>query len=271
MRHGLGLLLAGVALLAGSGTALAGRHHSGQYWADRAVERAGAQPACRAISTPTPTSDAPVPAEVLERYALLRLPATEPVVPPVVYGAGALPRDGARTRTLDGVVITVTALLDWRPEVPTTACEAVERRALETLLRNVRARTVRARARAIIAGRHRALDRVRRQRARTLLLVSAPSVSPVAVTGTPAYSRWRGLYFSGPGATDRDRTFVGLIPDGVARIRYRAKGEQDVEAPVVDNLVVVRMTWQHRQGPRLSQQVWLRADGSVVRTIGKLR
>jgi hypothetical protein len=267
MRHGLGLLVV-LAVLASAATAQAAPRHSAAYWTDRAVEASNRVPACAAQpARDAGTTDAPAPPELLARYGILRSPATEPVPPLQGYDGGELAVNAARTRTVDGVQATVTPILNWRPYVRSAACDAAERHALGRLLRREPSAAVRAAARDREAQFIRTEKRIRKQAPRTLLYLAAPGLSPIGLNGGLELSRLRGLYLSTPGPTVHDRTLVGLIPDGVARIRYRAKGAPDVEVPVVDNIVVARLPGRRTLG----QQVWLRADGSVVRTIGRLR
>ena len=270
MRRGLGLLLL-LAILVTAATAQAAPRKAAAYWSDRALEASARSPTCAARVAPLAGStDAPAPPDLLAGYGILRTPPTEPVPPLHVHDTGALAVRAARTRTVRGIQVTVTAMLNWRPYARSAACDAVERRALSRLLLREPSAAVRARARALQAQRIRVQEDARNAPPRTLLYLTSPNRNGLGITGTPERTLVGGLYLSTPTATQR-RTFVGLIPDGVARIRYRAKGRPDVEAPVVDNLVVVSWSSAGPDGPALAQQVWLRADGSVVRTIGRLR
>ena len=270
MRHGLGLI-ALLVTLAAAVTAQGAPRHSAAYWGDRALEASNRAPACAAQLAPLAgTTDAPAPPEVLARYGILRTPLTEPVPALETHDSGELAVQAARTRTVDGVQVTVTVLLNWRPYARSAACDAVERRALDRLLRGEPSAAVRARARILEAQRTRSDAKLRKLPPRTILYLSAPVLSPIGLTGALELSRLRGLYANAV-YSSTEHTFFGLIPDGVARIRYRAKGLPDIEVPVVDNIVIVRMPPARTSGPTLGQQVWLRADGSVVRTIGRLR
>ncbi len=261
----VGVLLDGVSL------ASAARSHSASYWSNLAVTAARELPGCGNVTPgPPATTDAAPPKEVLSRYGIFRAPAAGPL--PAVgltAGGGLIATRSARSTTVDGVEVTVATILNWRPSVWPRSCDIATGRRLDRLLKAEPSPRVRAAARAMNRRQAAGQAQVRRLPPRTLLFIQAPALSPIGNTGALELSRLRGLYFNAvyPGT---GHTFAGLIPDRVARIRFRSAGHADVEVPVVDNIVVVHLA-ADRIGGRGYQQVWLRADGSVIRTIGRLR
>ncbi len=230
-----------------------------------------AQPGCSGqVTQPAGrTTDKAPPSEVLRRYGVFRSPQPtgEPLGPLTNTDNGLLATAYQRTRTVAGVRVTVAPLLDWTPPVRPASCDAFELKRVRGLVRK-QPRSVRRRALAIVKRQIASDEAVRSLPPRTLLLLGAPDAFGPAVTGALALSAQRGL-FTQAGQTAGAATFVGLVPDGVARIRFRTAGEPDVEVPVTDNIAVVRIHSDRLFGPG-HQALWLDANGGTIRTIGRL-
>ena len=172
----------------------------------------------------------------------------------------------------------MTPILGWKPTVWPLSCDRFLTRELDRLLRDERSPARRAAARLFAQESAARQAAARVQAPRTLLSLGVSALGPptagpfpsVAITGLFARSQ-RGFPTGTTVAPAFDGTiFVGLVPDGVARIRFRATDKPDIEFPVDTNIVVARFSFARSQ-VGLEQQVWLAADGSVLRTVGRLR
>lgn len=238
---------------------------------DRALRISTGQPGCSGRVTPPlgRTTDQAPPPEVLRRYGIFRSPqpSGEPLAPLTNTDDGLLATAYQRTRTVAGIRVTVAPLLDWTPTVRPRSCDAFVLRRVRVLVRK-QPRSVQRRALAIVNRQRADNEAIRRLPLRTLLLLGAPDALSPTVTGALALSAQRGLFMQ-VGQTAGRATFVGLVPDGVSRIRFRTGGESDVEVPITDNIAVVRTASDRLFGPG-RQTVWLNADDGTVRTIGSL-
>ncbi len=238
---------------------------SARSLADRALRASMQQPGCNGVVTSPvgQTTDQAPPPEVLRRYGIFRSPQPtgEPVAPLTYADSGKLASAYQRTRTVAGIRVTVAPLLDWTPPVRPRACDAIVLKKVRALGRR-QPHSVQRGALTIVNLRIASDESIRRLPPRTLLLLGTAD-SGVAVTGALTLSAQRGL-FTQAGQT----TFVGLIPDGISRIRFRTTGQAEVEVPVADNIAVVRLASDRLFGPG-HQTLWLDANGKVVRTIGK--
>lgn len=237
--------------------------------ADRALRASMGQPGCDGQVMPpvVRTTDEAPPSEVLRRYGIFRLPqpVSEPLAPLTWAENGLVASAYQRTRTVAGIRVSVAPLLDWTPSVRPRSCDAFALREVRALVRG-QPRSVQRRAVAIVNQRVASDDAVRRLPPRTLLLIGAPD-SPPPVTGALALSAQRGLFTQVSQATGA-ATFIGLVPDGVSRIRFRTTGQPDVEVSIIDNIAVARLGSDRLFG-RGHQAVWLDAKGRTIRTIGR--
>jgi len=237
--------------------------------ATRAVRESTAQPGCSGQLPPSPkTTDRTPPAEVLQRYALFRNPQPQGEsvrALPNVWG-GTLASGYERTRTVSGVRVTVAPVLDWTPSLRPKSCDAFALKRVRALASS-QPRKVRHRAIGIVSDQAIRNDRIRRLPPRTLLLIGSASSPGSETTGALALSAQRGLYASTTANGDQG-TAVGLIPDGVASVRFRAAGHRDITAAVSENLVVAQIPWRNIFG-RNRQTLWLDASGKVVNTTGR--
>lgn len=265
------VLLLGLSLLLTVPAAASGRSGSdtARSLAEKALRESTAQPGCSGQLPPSPnTTDRTPPAEVLRRYELFRNPQPQGegvLALPNVWG-GLLASGYERTRTLSGVRVTVAPVLDWTPSLRPKSCDAFALKRVRALVRS-QPRDVRHSAVGIVSKQAIRNDRIRRLPPRTLLLIGSAASPGSETTGALTLSAQRGLYALTTANGDQ-RTAVGLIPDGVTSVRFRAAGNRAVTAAVSENLVVAQLPWRNIFGHG-RQTLWLDASGKVVKTIGK--
>jgi hypothetical protein len=241
---------------------------------NRAIQRTYAlHPECRPASPfdrPTTfTDDAPRQA-TLETYALLRRPARAGDVAPDASLSG-VPAEGVY-RQYERIGITasgrrvriVVARRTQFYEPPSNACvRALRRRFARVVAHLDRSARFERRARRTFGGYVRAITAPAPPADQDGLFVFSGGGGG---GGTPvALARENGV-FLGSFSTRRGGRLTGLIPDGVAAIRFHFRGHRARTAAVRENVIsiAVRGTGERALSPRMD---WLDADGGVLRVV----